>query len=151
MRFRELGIYPSYIQTLAMSGETNQSYQKDCNHICRIHPRFSQDPQKCFEERHVHGKNMKDDNVYSQRQYLEGGNLHGNDIQSETNGVRNLQLVKEIVDYMIKLQQEKKMQKNSSDVVPILDGMKHWDRLRELFRKQFKSCSSHFFEVLTVE
>ena len=128
-----------------MSGEKNQSYQKDYNCICRVHPRYSQDSQKCFEEFHVHGKYMKDDNVYSQRQYLEGGNLHGINIQTEIKGGKNLQLVEEIVDYMIKLQEEKKMQKNSSD------GMKRWDRLRELFRKQYKSCSSNFSEVLLVE
>ena len=145
MRFREFRIYPSYIQSLAMSGETNQSYQKDCNHICRVHPRYSQDTQKCFEEFPVHGKYMKDDNVYSQRQYLEGGNLHGNNIQTEIKGGKNFQLVEEIVDYMIKLQEEKKMQKNSSD------GRKRWDHLRELFRKQYKSCSSNFSEVLLVE
>ena len=154
-----------------MAGPTNQSVSENVRRRYRVHPQYSQQVNhQAFDQpkmRELKSRRHSLQNVYSQHPLSNIAKYQPNPLNAEIIHTRNLEVMKEIVDYMKKLHEEavfkrnydqRKDSKESTNGyfqcnnkgiknMNTIDGMKRWALLREQFRKQKQVYSSILSEV----
>jgi hypothetical protein len=147
-----------------MAGSTNQSLSEACRSRYTVHPKYSQDIAKAFGESEAQ--------IMTKRRHSLQNISHSTltapnkcKLNPDIIKKRNMEVMKEIVDYMKKMHEEAVFKKNYGHCIKFLessrdesnnkslkkmntiDGMKRWALLRQQFRKQKQICSSKTSEV----
>ena len=149
-----------------MAGSAKQSSSENPKRRARVHPQYSQQQNlKAFDEAEMQDLKSRRhslQNVYSEHPLSNIAKCQPSPLNAELIQTRNLEVMKEIVDYMKKVHQEAVFKRNYDqhrdyegstngkpqiDKMSTIDGMKRWALLREQFRKQKQVFSSILSEV----
>ena len=158
------------VKAFPMAGSTNQP-SDNIRRRHRVHPQYSQQLNlQTFDESKMPDLRRRRhslQNVYSQHPLSNIAKFQPNPLNAELIHTRDLEVLKEIIDYMKKLHEEAVFKRNydqykdskestSGDSqcrnyqmkrMSTDDGLKRWALLREQFRKQKQVCYSELSEV----